>query len=132
MEREVQRIEFLEHKTFARRIKKFNKKYSGGGNGYRHLKKLLIIHFSDSSNPMFTKKVLRRIDRVGANIEVYKITMNVKGLSQGQCPRICFWYVGKMIVFLAFGTHIENYKDDQLKKLVKMRIQEIDPSAILD
>ena len=128
----MQSIEFLEHKTFARRIRKFNKKYSGGDNGYRHLKKLLGIHFSDPISPMFTKKVLRRVDRVGANIEVYKITINVKGLSQGQCPRICFWYVGKMIIFLAFGTHIENYMDDQLKKLVKMRMLEMDSTVVLE
>lgn len=77
----------------------------------------------------FTPKVLRRIDRIGVNIEVYKVTMSVKGLRQGQSPRVCFRFVGNLIVFLCFGTHIENYKDSQLKELVKKRIRELDPDV---
>ena len=121
-------ISFLEHPSFSREIKKFNKKYDGG-IGYKSLKRLLERHFHPTeAQVIFTPKVLREINRLGANIEAYKITMAVKGLRQGQSPRVCFRRVGNLIVFLCFGSHIENYKDSELKELVKKRIRELDPN----
>lgn len=108
-------ISFLEHPSFAKEIKRFNKKYDGG-IGYKSLKKL-------------TPQVLRRIDKIGANIEIYKVIMRVKGLRSGQSPRVCFRHVGNLIIFLCFGTHIENYKDSQLKELIKKRTKELDPDV---
>lgn len=129
MEEKSAGISFLEHSSFAREIKKFNKKYDGG-IGYKSLKRLLEQHFHPiNRQAVFTPKVLRRIDRLGANIEVYKITMRVKGLSSGQSPRVCFRYVGKLIIFLCFGTHIDNYKDSELKEMVKQRIKDLDPNV---
>ena len=129
MEEESVGISFLEHSSFIREIKKFNKKYDGG-IGYKSLKRLLGQHFHPTNRQaVFTPKVLRRIDRLGANIEVYKITMRVKGLSSGQSPRVCFRFVGNLIIFLCFGTHIDNYKDSELKEMVKQRIKDLDPDV---
>lgn len=129
MEEEIVGVSFLEHTSFAREIKKFNKKYDGG-IGYKSLKKLLELHFHPVNKQIvFTPKVLRRIDKLGANIEVYKITMRVKALSSGQSPRVCFRYVGNLIVFLCFGSHIDNYKDSELKELIKQRIRDLDPNV---
>lgn len=125
-------ISFLEHPSFSREIKKFNKKYDGG-IGYKSLKKLLEQHFHPTNSQIkLTPKVLRRIDRIGANIEVYKVIMSVKGLRQGQSPRVCFRFVGNLIVFLCFGLHIDDYKDSELKELVKKRIKELDPEVQFD
>jgi hypothetical protein len=129
MEQDLACISFSEHPSFSREIKKFNKKHDGG-IGFKSLKKLLEQHFHLTNGQMcFSSQVLRRVDRVGANIEVYKIIMRVKGLSHGQSPRVCFRFVGNLIVFLCFGTHIENYKDNELKELVKRRIKELDPDV---
>lgn len=129
MEQDSVGISFLEHPSFSKEIKKFNKKYDGG-IGFKSLKRLLEQHFHPTDGQIkFTPKVLRRIDRVGINIEVYKVTMSVKGLRQGQSPRVCFRFVGNLIIFLCFGTHIKNYKDSQLKELVKKRIKELDPDV---
>lgn len=126
MEQEIC-VSFLEHHSFSKEIYKFNKKHDGGV-GFRHLKKLLELHFHPITKQIvFTPKVLRRVDRLGANIEVYKVIMRVKGLSSGQSPRICFRHVGNLIVFLCFGTHIDNYKDSELKEGIKTRIRELDP-----
>ena len=129
MEQDVADISFSEHPSFSKEIEKFNKKHDWG-IGFESLKRLLEQHFHPTSSQMkFTPKVLRRVDRIGVNIEVYKVTMSVKGLRQGQSPRVCFRFVGNLIVFLCFGTHIENYKDSKLKKLVKKRIRELDPDV---
>lgn len=130
MEQEIC-ISFLEHPSFSKEIKKFNKKYDGGV-GFRHLKKLLELHFHPVNKQLhFSQKVLRRVDRLGANVEVYKVIMRVKGLRSGQSPRVCFRWAGNMIVFLCFGTHIDNYKDSELKELVKKRILDLDPQTEL-
>lgn len=79
MEQEVQ-VSFLEHPSFSKEIKKFNKKYDGGV-GFRHLKKLLCLHFHPTDKQLsFSPKVLKRVNKVGSNIEVYKVIMRVKGL----------------------------------------------------
>lgn len=129
MEQETSGISFTEHPSFSKEIKKFNKKYDGG-IGYKSLRKLLEQHFHPTNSQIkLTPKVLRRIDRIGANILAFKVTMRVKGLSQGQSPRLCFRFVGNLIVFLCFGSHIENYKDSELKELIKKRIRELDPDV---
>lgn len=129
MEQDLACPSFFEHPSFSREIKKFNKKHDGG-IGFNSLKKLLEQHFHPTNSQVrFSPQVLRRVDRIGANIEVYKIIMSVKGLRHGQSPRLCFRFVGNLIIFLCFGTHIENYKDSQLKELVKKRIRELDPDV---
>ena len=122
-------VSFLEHGSFSREIKKFNRKHDGG-IGFRSLKRVLGQHFHPTNSQLkLTPKVLRRVDRIGANIEVYKVIMSVKGLRQGQSPRECFRFVGNLIVFLCFGTHIDNYKDSVLKELIKKRIKDLDPGV---
>jgi len=124
-------ISFLEHPSFSKEIKKFNKKYDGG-MGFRHLKKLLELHFHPVKKQLsFSQQVLRKIDRLGVNVEVYKVIMRVKGLRSGQSPRVCLRIVGNMIVFLCFGTHIDNYRDSELKKLIKKRILDLDSKVEL-
>ncbi|MBU1088305.1 hypothetical protein KKA02_00285 [Patescibacteria group bacterium] len=127
MQQNLADISFIEHPSFSKKIKKFNKKYDSG-IGFKSLKKLLEQHFHPQNSQIkLTPQVLRRINRIGANIEVYKVIMRVKNLRSGQSPRLCFRHVGNLIVFLCFGTHINNYKDNELKELVKKRIKELDP-----
>ncbi len=123
-------LSFLEHPTFSKEIEKFNGKHDGG-IGFRHLKTLLEKQFRPVNPELsLSPKVLRRVDRLGANVEVYKVIMPVKGLRSGQCPRVCFRLAGNLATFLAFGSHIENYKDSELKDLVKRRIFELDPDVV--
>lgn len=123
-------ISFLEHRSFSKEIEKFNKKYDGGGIGYKSLRKLLEQQLNPVNRQIIlSSSVLRRVDNLGANLEVYKITMRVKGLSSGQSPRVCFRYVGNLIIFLCFGTHVDNYKDSELRETIKKRIKEMDPEV---
>lgn len=125
-------IDFGEHPRFNKEFNKFCKKHQQAQLAYRHLKNLLSLHFHpNNKNPKFSLKVLHRLENIGPNLSVYKVVMNTKGISHGQAPRICFWVRGMLITFLCFGTHIDNYKDSELRKLVKQCIKELDPEAIL-
>lgn len=122
-------IQFCEHPVFEKKFKKFCKKHSNAPLAYKHLKKLLLIHFHPFKNQtVFTPKILKRINRVGPNVEVFKVILAIKGLKQGSCPRVCFWKEGYLITFLCFGTHIENYKDFELRILVQKYIKDMKPS----
>lgn len=126
-------IEFDEHPRFAKDFTKFCRKHQQAKLAYRHLKNLLSLHFHPNSknNPQFSLKVLHRVDNIGLNLVVYKVVMNTKGISHGQAPRICFWVRGTLITFLCFGSHINNYKDSELKDLAKRCIKELDPNVVL-
>lgn len=129
MESEVVGVSFLEHPSFLKEIKKFNRKYDGG-IGYQSLKRLLEQHFHPTNKQIiFTPKVLKQVDKLGANIQVYKIIMRVRGLSSGQSPRVCFRHEGNLIIFLCFGSHIDNYKDSELKEQIKKRIKDLNPEV---
>lgn len=118
-------ISFLEHPSFSREIAKFNKKYDNGF-GYKSLKRLLEIQFHPiNSQVVITPKVLRRIDNLGVNIRAFKVIMRVKNLSSGQSPRICFLVEGNLITFLCYGSHVDDYKDGELRNLIKKRAKEI-------
>ncbi|MBI3955556.1 hypothetical protein HY338_03860 [Candidatus Gottesmanbacteria bacterium] len=126
-------IEFNEHPRFTKEFEKFCKKYHQASLAYRHLRTLLSFHFhpNNKSNPKFSLKVLHRLEDIGPNLTAYKVAMNTKGLSQGQAPRVCFWIRGPLITFLCFGTHIDNYRDSELRKQAKVRIKELDPGVVL-
>lgn len=69
MEQDVADISFSEHPSFSKEIEKFNKKHDWG-IGFESLKRLLEQHFHPTKSQMkFTPKVLRRVDRIGVNIE---------------------------------------------------------------
>ena len=119
-------ISFLEHPSFQREITKFNKKYDNG-IGYESLKKLLQFHFHPISPTLsLSTKVLKRIDNLGANIHAFKVIMSVKNLRSGQSPRICFRLEGNLITFLCYGSHVDDYKDNELREKVKKRARELD------
>ena len=126
MEQRIE-ISFLEHKSFAREIKKFNKKYDGGGIGYKNLKKLLQKHFHPTDKEIvLPPSVLKRVGNLGSNIEVYKVIMRVKGLSSGQSPRVCFRVEGILVTFICYGSHVDDYRDSRLRELIKKRIKDLD------
>jgi len=121
-------VSFIEHKSYSREIKKFNKKHDGG-IGYKSLKRLIEKQFHPLNKEIvLPPTVLHRISNIGANIEVYKVIMRVKGISSGQSPRVCFRVEGNLISFLCYGSHSEDYKDSQLRELIKKRIKDLDPN----
>jgi hypothetical protein len=125
-------VSFDEHPRFNKKFSKFCKRYPQAEDGFRHLKKLLSTHFHpQNQNPILTPTVLNQMDGIGPNVRAFKITMNTKGLSQGQAPRLCFWLRGNLITFLCFGSHIDNYKHSVLIQEVRRCIKELDPDAQL-
>lgn len=124
-------ILFLEHPTFAKEIEKFNRKHDNG-IGYKSLKKLLQVQFHPL-NPqiVLTPKTLKRIDNIGINIHAFKVIMAVKNIKSGQCPRVCFRVERNSITFLCYGSHTEDYRDSELRGLIKKRAKELDPDLQL-
>ncbi len=53
-----------------------------------------------------------------------KIYMVVGGISKNDRPRVCFAKKDRIIIFLCFGTHTENYNTRDLIALGKKRIKE--------
>ena len=118
------RLVFNEHPAFTRKLDKFCSKQHDE-KALERLKKLLTEHFDKTNQFQLSERILRRINNIGTNIEAYKVNMVVVGLKPGQFPRICFWRLGIQIYFLCFGSHIDNYRDSELKDEVKKRICEI-------
>ena len=123
-------IEISQHPQFTKEIEKFNKKYHAE-NDYRHFINLLELHFNPGEAFTFQASVLVQVNNVGPNVNVYKVIMTVKGLRKSQCPRICLRFEGRLITLLCFDTHIDNYKDSELRVMLKVRIKELDPNVIL-
>lgn len=117
-------IDFAEHPSFSKKIRKFLKRYHDD-RALERLRKLLLWHFDPNDSIPISSKMLRPINKVGPNIEAYKVDMAVADLKRGQFPRVCFWRLGKEIIFLCYGSHLKDYKDSELKELVKKRIKEI-------
>ncbi|MFC1756907.1 hypothetical protein ACFLZC_02005 [Patescibacteria group bacterium] len=55
---------------------------------------------------------------------LWKVYMSVGGISKNNRPRVCFSKKEETIIFLCFGTHVENYKTRDLIVIGKQRIKE--------
>lgn len=125
-------IRFDCHPKFSEELDKFCHKHPTTNIDLKHLCNLLSIHFNPEKPTIsITPKNLKRVDRVGANITVYKVNMAVQGISKGQCPRVYFWLETGTITFLCMDSHIDNYDDAKLKEKAKQRIMEMNPNVRL-
>lgn len=113
---------FYFHPAFETKITKFCSKYHDK-KALERLMRLIEAHFNPSVPFVFSDKILRRVEGTGQL--VYKVNMVITGLKPGQFPRVCFWKRDNQICFLSFGTHLENYKDADLRKEVIQRIKEL-------
>lgn len=115
-------LDFNFHPAFKTKIVKFCSKYHDK-KALERLMRLIEAHFEPSVPFVFSDKILRRIEGTGQL--VYKVNMVVTGLKPGQFPRVCFWKRQNQIYFLSFGTHLENYKDANLRREIIQRLKEV-------
>ena len=118
---------YSSHPKFAKEIGSFLKKHHQDDGWLFKLQNLLTSHFE------------KETVRLGVNVlapvgeyreyKLWKIYMAVGGVSKNDRPRVCFAKKDQGVIFLCFGTHVENYKTSELIFLGKKRIKEFTGGA---
>jgi hypothetical protein len=115
-----------QHNCFMRELKALSKKYRDAETGLEKIKKLLAVQF-DPVNPreVIAPGKIHCCTRNGI-WEMWKVEMLVSGLNPSQWPRVWFMISGDTITFLTIGTHISNYKDNDMERLALERISDLE------
>jgi len=113
---------FSSHPKFDREMEAFLKKHHQDDGWMFKLQNLLTSHY-ELRTVRLGVEVLAPIGEY-EEYKMYKIYMSVGGVSKNDRPRVCFAKREQTIIFLCFGTHIENYKNSDLIKSGKTRMKE--------
>ena len=113
---------YSSHPKFDENINKFLCKHHQDDGWLFKLQNLLISHFEKGTVHLGTNV----LPTIGAHEDyiLYKVYMAVGGVSKNQRPRVCFAKKDQEIIFLCFGTHVENYTTRELITLGKKRLKE--------
>jgi hypothetical protein len=121
--------DFNHHPKFTEELEEFITKHTSGNTTasltVEYLERLLDEHFI-KNNIQFTKKHLGRAPGFGAH-EVYFLHLAIPdgGLSRTQYPKAYLFKYKTIISFLCLDSHIQNYKDSELRKVAGKRLTEI-------
>ena len=107
---------FSSHPSFDKKFKKFILKHNQEDKWLQILKNLLTSHF-EKKTVKLNSSVMPPVGTY-LDYKIYKIYMAF-GLKKKQSPRVFFAIKGDMLIFLCFGTHINNYKTGELIKKSK-------------
>ncbi len=121
-------IEFLYHDTMKREIAALERRFSKlRSEGFKSFELLCQKQF----NPIRPQQVIGpgKLHRISQNDiwTLWKVEMVVphSGLRPNQYPRVWFGVKGSIIVFLCIGTHIDNYKDNEMDQKAFDRISDV-------
>jgi hypothetical protein len=111
---------YSSHPSFDKEMGKFLAKHHQDDGWATKLQNVLTSHYE--------KKI-----PLGNNIsppmgeydeyKFFKVYMVVGGISKNKRPRVCFAKKEETIIFLCFGTHIDNYNTKELFLLGKKRLK---------
>ena len=110
------------HPRFDKELGKFLSKHHQDEGWLFKLQNLLTSHFEKKTTNLGTQ-VLALIGEY-KEYQLFKVYMVIGGVSKKDCPRVCLAKNEGTIIFLCFGTHIENYKTKDLILMGKERIKE--------
>jgi len=113
---------YSSHPSFVREMNGFLKKHHQDDGWLYKLQSLLTNHF-ELGVVRLGIEVLAPIGEY-ENYKLFKVYMAIGGISKNDRPRVCFATDNKSIIFLCFGTHINNYKTRDLIFISKTRIKE--------
>lgn len=117
-------IQITTDSRFDKEWKKFCNK-NGGNKALDELKRLLKKQFDNSLPNVIGPKSIWSVPYTG-DINMWKVICAIKGLKKRQSPKIYFLKHHKNIItFLCFGSHIQNYKNGELRKIAITRAKEI-------
>ncbi len=115
---------FAEHPTFEKNLRKFLAKHHKDTNCLTQLKNLLTSHF-ELGTVRLSQEVLPPVGEY-EEYRIYKIYMAVEGISKNDRPRVCFGKREGSIVFVSFGSHIDNYDNRKLVAEARYCLKEYD------
>ena len=114
-------INFVNHPSFEKEIKKYK---NNSSFGFNNLKNLLSKQFSkiDKELVIGPGKIHKITDYLDFCGELWKVEMSVLGLRPNQWPRVWFLLVDETIYFLHTNTHQNNYDNKESEDLAKERV----------
>ena len=120
-------IEFIYHDALQKEIATLERRFKNIKDGLASFERLCQIHF-DPINPkqIIAPAKLHRLTQ-GNNWTLYKIELIIpnSGLRPNQWPRLWFAIQGTVIGLLCIATHVDNYNDENLKRLACARLSDI-------
>lgn len=122
-------MQFSHHPKFIQELEEFIEHHSGGNatanQTVDYIQNLMVKHFEQKS-PMFTGKHLGKAEGFDGFL-VYWVHLVIpnSGLSRTQVPKAYFYKGQENLSFLCLDSHLQNYKDAQLRKVAKTRLEEI-------
>ena len=118
-------LEFYNHPAFCKEVAKLQKRFPYLEKGLKAFCRLCEEQF----HPDNPRSVIApgKIHRVTANEiwTIWKVELAVKNLRPNQFPRTWFAVKGSKIALLCIGTHIDNYKDDEINRVALGRVSDI-------
>lgn len=120
---------FTHHPKFIEEIEKFINHHCSETiateESIKNIERLLTKHFYEKSL-QFTAKHLGQAQGF-SGFTVYWLHMVIPncGLSRTQIPKMHFYKANSHISFLCLNSHLQNYKDSQLRKLAYQRLLEM-------
>ena len=120
---------FKHHPQFLAELDDFIQKHASGQTTgeqtMNYLQNLLEKHFCEHS-PQFTPKHLGQAEGFeGYLVYWFHMVIPNAGLSRTQNPKSYFLKINNTISFLCLDSHLQNYKDEKLRKTAKKRLLEV-------
>ena len=115
-------LSFFWHPAFEKEVRKAN--IQGLEKGLESFELLCEVQFHPISPQRIIGPGKLHYLHAGDGWELWKIELVVKGLRQNQMPRVWFAKKGISFVYLAMGSHGENYIDGERKNCALERVSE--------
>jgi len=120
-------IEFLYHDGIQKEIAAIERRFRTIRDGFSAFERLCEVQF----NPTNPRQVIApaKLHRITQNDiwTLWKTELVVpnSGLRPNQWPRMWFVVKGAIIAFLCISSHVDNYNDEEMNRLVLSRVSDI-------
>lgn len=124
-------ITYFHYSSFEQELQEFINKHTDSDytaiRAIKETENLLSVHFCRTEQ--FTPKNMGLAPNTGA-YKIYflkRLVIGNTGLSKEKFPKCYFLMIDHKIGFLCLGSHVENYKDEKLRKNAIERASELFP-----
>lgn len=120
-------IQFLYHDGIKKEISALRRKFHTIQDGLSSFERLCKVQF----NPTNPRQVITpaKLHRITQNDlwTLWKVELVIpnSGLRPNQWPRMWFIVKGAIIAFLCISSHVDNYNDENMKKIALSRITDL-------